>query len=206
MKKDDKEQFRYDEWLNRLFCMDDAVWMRHASPWSVWTRAVTLPLLLVAIWSHTWIGMTGAIVSVVLVGLWAWLNPRLFTPPSRTDTWPARATFGERVWLNRQRVAIPRHHAVAAHLLSGITATGAVIAIWGAATSALWPALLGTAVTMLGKFWFLDRMVWLYLDMKNADPIYRSWERAPVNDNANPGKRRKRSADRPPGKRSRKHR
>ena len=27
----------------------------------------------------------------------------------------------------------------------------------------------------LGKMWFLDRMVWLYEDMKDTTPEYRSW-------------------------------
>jgi hypothetical protein len=31
------------------------------------------------------------------------------------------------------------------------------------------------AVIMLGKLWFVDRMVWLYEDMKDATPEYRSW-------------------------------
>ena len=35
--------------------------------------------------------------------------------------------------------------------------------------------LTGLSVTMLGKLWFLDRMVWLYEDMKDTSETYRSW-------------------------------
>ena len=38
-------------------------------------------------------------------------------------------------------------------------------------------ALLGAAVSYAGKLWFCDRMVWLYEDMKDRDPQYRSWLR-----------------------------
>ncbi|MBB4302401.1 hypothetical protein GGD81_001428 [Rhodobium orientis] len=183
MKKGNKDRLRYDEWLSRLFRMDDGVWRRHASGWSVWTRAASLPLLVLAVWSHRWIGIGGALCLVGLVVVWIYLNPRIFPAPKRTDTWHARATFGERVWLNRHRIPIPRHHAVVAHLLAGIAATGAVIALWGTFLAAFWPTLVGIVIVLFGKFWFLDRMVWLYQDMKDMDPIYRSWERIPVNDN-----------------------
>lgn len=189
MKNNKKNDLRYDEWLSRLFRMDDDVWMRHANGWSVWTRALTMPLLLVALWSHVWFGIGAAVFLTGLVAIWSWLNPRLFPPPKRTDSWHAQAVFGERVWLNRYRVPIPRHHAVMAHLLSGVAATGAVIAVWGAISTVFWPTLIGLVVVLAGKFWFLDRMVWLYNDMKGVDPIYRSWERVPVNDNGAPKRR-----------------
>lgn len=38
--------------IAHTFSMSDAVWMRHAHPWSVWTRFTVLPLLIVAIWSR----------------------------------------------------------------------------------------------------------------------------------------------------------
>ncbi|CUH46203.1 hypothetical protein RUA4292_00368 [Ruegeria atlantica] len=40
----------------RLMGMKDEIWLRHANPWSVWTRVLTpLPLLALAIWSREWI-------------------------------------------------------------------------------------------------------------------------------------------------------
>jgi hypothetical protein len=46
---------------------------------------------------------------------------------------------------------------------------------WGLYALAIWPTLSGMALIMLGKLWLVDRMVWLYEDMKNASPEYRSW-------------------------------
>ena len=35
---------------------------------------------------------------------------------------------------------------------------------------------MGIVLAYLGKSWFLDRMVWLYEDMKNENEIYKSWD------------------------------
>lgn len=160
--------------IARLFVMSDEVWARHASGWSVWTRIATLPVLLLALWSHAWIGWW-ALPAVAAVLVWLWLNPRLFPRPRTTDTWGAKATLGERVWLNRDRIPVPEHHRMLPHLLSGIASVGMVTAVVGALANALWPTVLGAGLAYAGKLWFCDRMVWLYDEMKDADPIYRSW-------------------------------
>jgi hypothetical protein len=156
-----------DRWIARLFRLDDAGWARHANPWSVWTRVASGPLLILALWSHVWLGWS-ALAPVALVLLWIWINPRAFPRPASTDTWSARATFGERLWLNRDRRPVPRRHRVVPHVLSGIAGVGGLVAIGGALSAAVWPTLLGTALMMLGKLWFCDRMVWLWEDAGGA--------------------------------------
>src|SRR4029453_10046537 len=49
-----------------LFGLKGDSWMRHANPWSVWTRFAVLPLLILAIWSRDWIGW-GVLGAVGLV-------------------------------------------------------------------------------------------------------------------------------------------
>ncbi|WP_275670274.1 MULTISPECIES: DUF6653 family protein [Okeania] len=39
----------------------------------------------------------------------------------------------------------------------------------------IWPILLGVVLVLLSKMWFLDRMVWLYEEMKDANSEYQSW-------------------------------
>jgi len=162
----------------RLFRMDETTWERHASPWSVWTRVVSLPVLLLAVWSHAWLGLW-ALVPVALVALWLWLNPRLFRRPDRTDTWSAKATFGERVWLNRREVPIPAHHARMALILTGLSTVGFVAALVGAVLNDLPTTVAGGLVAWLAKMWFCDRMVWLYDDMKDKHRPYAAWLRTP---------------------------
>jgi hypothetical protein len=161
----------------KLFQMNEQTWERHASPWSVWTRAASLPLLLAAIWSHAWIGIW-ALAPLLLVVLWLWLNPRLFPAPARKDSWSARATFGERVWLNRKDVPIPHHHARVAHLLTAVAALGFAVALAGAFLNDLFSTVCGGIIAWFAKMWFCDRMVWLYDDMKNKHPPYAAWLRA----------------------------
>lgn len=164
----------YGQWLERGFAMSDAVWMRHANPWSGWTRVATALPLFLAIWSHVRIGWW-ALVPLAFLALWLWLNPRLFRPPQRRDAWMTRAVFGERVWLNRKSVPIPHHHASMAHITSAISALGLLVAIYGFIAQDLPVATLGWAIMIVGKLWFLDRMVWLYSDMKGAVAEYRAW-------------------------------
>jgi hypothetical protein len=160
--------------VSSAFGMDDATWKRHANPWSVWTRIAGLVLLVAAIWSRVWLG-SGAWLPVIAATIWLWFNPRAFPPPSSTDNWASKAVLGERVWINRDRIPIPAHHARMASRLSAVGLVGMICLAWGLYALAIWPTLLGMALIMLGKLWLVDRMVWLYEDMKNASPEYRSW-------------------------------
>jgi Family of unknown function (DUF6653) len=153
--------------------MDDATWRRHANPWSVWTRATVLPLVIVAVWSRAWLG-AWCLVPVGLSVFWMWLNPRVFSTPRSTDHWASRGVLGERVWLNRSKVPVPPHHRLAPYVLHTITALGTVFCVWGLIDLAFWPTLLGAVLIYCGKLWFLDRMTWLFREMQDR-PEYRSW-------------------------------
>ena len=56
-------------------------------------------------------------------------------------------------------------------------------AVYGAARSGCgglepgldWGLGVGTVLVYAGKVWFLDRMVWLYEDMKDSTTEYSSW-------------------------------
>lgn len=165
--------FRFSE---RMMSMDDETWSRHANPWSVYSRFSVLPLLTLAIWSRVWLGW-GALVPVALVLAWTWYNPRAFAHPASTGSWAARGTFGERVFLNRHALPVPGHHVRWARGLALASAAGLVpwiIGVWRLDLSA---TLLGLTLMIGGKVWFVDRMVWLYQDMREADPAYSRWLR-----------------------------
>ena len=160
----------------RLMGLNDSEWQRHASPWSVYTRFLSLPLLTAAIWSRAWLGW-GALAPLALVIAFVWINPRLFPPPARTDNWAAKGTFGERVFLNRENISIPVHHQRWAIGLTIGSALGLIPYFYG-----LWAydpgwTVAGMLVTGGAKAWFVDRMVWLYDDMKDVDPSYAGWLR-----------------------------
>ncbi|MEM6666246.1 MAG: DUF6653 family protein [Pseudomonadota bacterium] len=155
--------------------MSEAVWERHANPWSAGTRLASFPLFILAGWSPHWIGLW-SVLPIALVAIWAWLNPRLFPPPKRRDSWMTHVTFGERVWLRRDEVPIPRDHAVWARRLTYAGVAGLLAWIAGAVLGNAALYLTGAATAFWAKLWFCDRMVWLYRDMKVRNDTYRRWE------------------------------
>lgn len=153
----------------RLMRMDDAAWERHASPLSVWTRVAALPLLVLAIWSRVWLG-GWCLVPVAAVLVFVYVNPRLFPAPARRDSWAARATYGERLFLARRQRPVPRHHQRAALVLTAVSVAGILPLAHGLWRLEVWPTLFGLALVMGGKLWFCDRMVWLHDDLRNPLP------------------------------------
>lgn len=161
----------------RLMRMNEATWERHAHPASVYTRMILgLPLVVAAIWSRAWIGWW-ALAALAAVAALTWLNPRMTRPPRSTDNWASKATFGERVLLARETVPVPAHHVAMAHRLVAVSATGLPFLAYGLWALDPWPTALGMALVYAGKLWFLDRMVWLYEDMRPQEPRYAAWLR-----------------------------
>lgn len=152
----------------RLMSMDDAAWARHANPLSVWSRMSCLPLLSLAVYSRAWIGWW-SLAAVVAALAWTWGNPRLFAPPERMDSWASRGTLGERLFLDRNTNPVPAHHARAAHVLAALSALGLAPLAWGLAVLDPWAVCAGLAMVILCKLWFVDRMVWLYEEMRGGD-------------------------------------
>jgi len=172
---DSGEEKRPKSLFVALMSMDDMTWKRHANPLSVWSRVITgLPVLLAAVWSIRSMGWW-SIMIILPAFFWIWLNPRLFSPPQKTDNWASKVTFGERVWLNRTRVPIPKHHSRWAIFLSVVAGFGFIIAVIGAYHHLTFPTVSGGLISWFGKMWFCDRMVWLYEDTKNLNPEYKSW-------------------------------
>ena len=87
----------------------------------------------------------------------------------------SKGAMGERVWLNRDSVPVPAYHRTVPNVLSTVSAISVIFIIWGVLVFDLWPTLFGTMLAYLGKLWFVDRMVWLWQDMQDATPEYRSW-------------------------------
>jgi len=160
--------------LARAFALDDETWLRHANRWSVLLRNTVLPVLVLAFWSRLWLGWW-AVMPVTLALLWTWLNPRIFSVPASLDHWASKAVLGERVWLNRDIVPVPEQHRTVPNILSIVAGIGMLFVFWGVLVFDLWPAVFGMALVYCGKLWFLDRMVWLWEDMKDGNEEYRTW-------------------------------
>jgi len=160
--------------IANTFHMDEETWARHANPWSVWTRFTVLPILILVIWSRVWLGWW-SLAPIAIALFWMWINPRIFAKPQSTNHWASKGVLGERVWLNRDTVPVPEHHQRVPNVLSLVSVIGMAVVIWGLVTLDGCLTLLGCALVYLSKLWFLDRMVWLYEDMRQAHPQYQSW-------------------------------
>ena len=159
--------------LANLFRLTDDNWMKHANPWSVWTRYSVLPLIILVFWSRVWIGWWAA-APIVISLAWMFLNPVFVKKAKSTKNWASKSVLGERVWLNRDKIDVPDRHKTLPKMLNGISSIGMLLSIWAIITLSIWPAILGVALAYIGKSWYLDRMVWLYEDMKN-NPEYSGW-------------------------------
>ena len=156
-----------------LFKLTDENWMKHANPWSVWTRYSVLPIIVLAFWSRVWIGWWYLIPAIISLA-WMFLNPVFFNRVKSTKNWASKAVLGERVWMNRDKIDVPEYHKNVPKILNTISSVGMIISIWAIVMLSVWPAILGIALAYLGKSWYLDRMVWLYEDMKHL-PEYEKW-------------------------------
>lgn len=160
--------------IAKVFKMDEKTRRRHSNPWSAYSRFSMIPLLGLAFWSRIWLGWW-SLMPIVIVVSWVWLNPRIFPEPKSTKNWASKVVLGEWVWMNRKKVPVPIHHRLLPNILSLVGAIGGIFFGWGVIILDLWFVIFGGVVLVISKLWFADRMVWLYEDMKEATPEYKSW-------------------------------
>jgi hypothetical protein len=162
--------------ISKIFGLNDHTWMKHANPWSVGTRFTVLPLAILAVWSRVWIG-DWWYLTLSLSIVWAFVNPHLFPKPKSTRNWASRCVLGERVYIKRDKIALPAHHKTPVLQIANSTAAiGLVISIYGVVILSLPYAIIGIFMTIIGKCWFLDRMVWIYLEVKDQDEEFQKWD------------------------------
>jgi hypothetical protein len=149
--------------------LSERTWLRHANPWSVWTRYAAFPLLVLAVWSWHWIGCR-SIVAISAVVLFLIVNPWLFPQPRSTRNWASMAVLGERVWLAEQRAFLPQQFAALS--FANIVALG-----WGIYATDMVLTIVSTINVLVAKSWSNDRMVWLFTERCRTSPEYASWLR-----------------------------
>lgn len=144
----------------KTFGMTDEAWQRHANPWSVWTRFAAIPLILLAIWSRTWIGWWSLVPTGAVV-IWLFINPRAFPPVREPRSWAARGIYGERAWL-QDRDLVPPDHRKVLRLLVTLGLIGFGLILWDLIALEVWPTVFGTTVVVVAQLWRIDRFGWLW--------------------------------------------
>lgn len=150
-----------DKFISKLFLSDDDSWLKHANPWSIWSRFATLPFIVLSIWSRVWIEWY-CLIPVAMLIFWLWINPTLFSKPKDYNNWGAKAVLGERILMKRKENPIPSGHSTAFTVLNVLQSFSMMVLIYGLWRLDISVTLHGIVYIYLTKMWFLDRMVWLY--------------------------------------------
>ncbi|CDF79336.1 conserved hypothetical protein [Formosa agariphila KMM 3901] len=156
----------FEKKIAEAFNLKDERWLKHANPWSIWTRFATLPFLVVAIWSRAWIGWFCLIPIAILI-IWLFVNPTLFKAPKHLNHWGSKAVLGEKLWSERKTNPVPKHHYTPIHILTILQTLGSILLVIGLWNFHLYLTILGASIVYMAKMWFLDRMVWVFENMKN---------------------------------------
>lgn len=77
--------------------------------------------------------------------------------------------------MKRNEIPVPAHQRSLPNLLSVAGGIGFALFLAGLLLLHVWMAILGGVIAFMAKLWFADRMVWLYEEMKDATPEYKSW-------------------------------
>ncbi|MGW0246419.1 DUF6653 family protein [Nocardia goodfellowii] len=137
-----------------------AVFARHSSPWSAWSRWATAPLLLVPVWKRSW-------PLAAVVGGWFAMNPVIFSAPADQRAWATKAILGEERWL----LDGPRDAA----LVVDTAAAGAgMVALVGAWHRRPVPMVAGTGAMMLLLLGYWELMARYYETHQSAPPPTRA--------------------------------
>jgi hypothetical protein len=148
--------------------LSETFWRRHSNPKSGWSRTVTTPALLYAIYRRD------PRLLVAVLGFAA-LNPLLFSPPETDDAWMTRVVLAERWWTEEEgRGVLDLSYPNVLNLLN-VPVTGyALVAAYR--RRAVRSAVAGAA-SMALKFWYVGALVRRY-DARASDATGASKSRA----------------------------
>jgi hypothetical protein len=125
--------------------MRRAMFTRHASPWSAWSRWASTTLVLLPVW-------TRRRSHALMAAIWFALNPVIFPKINDERSWATRAMLGEELWISRR----PRDGVAA---LSMVTSLVAVVALVAAHRHRAVLAAVATATQMALTLVYWQQMV-----------------------------------------------
>ncbi|WP_436908055.1 DUF6653 family protein [Halosimplex marinum] len=124
-------------------------WERHANPWSGWSRTLTLPALLYAVYHRRW-RLLAATVAFTL------FNPVLFPKPDDADAWMTKVVLAERRW------RASGDDLGALQLLNVGNGVATLYAVYAAYRRDVGGATVAGALAMTLKLAFVDALVRRY--------------------------------------------
>ncbi|POF29210.1 DUF6653 family protein [Roseibium marinum] len=150
---------------------------------SPYVKLAAPALLTGALWSHLWLGHTGAVLLAIVSALVLLLIPKLSIVSPHRNGWSRLVGFGERIWLNRLLVPVPQGLNRRLTTLYLVFWTGTLVAVLGGLTASPLLSTTGLFVAYCAQITTFQKLVQLYRVMKDRDPLYRSWTLTAENDN-----------------------
>jgi hypothetical protein len=128
----------------------ESFWSRHSNPKSGWSRLLTGPLLLAALYRRSWR------LFAVAVG-WTVLNPVVFdAPDASTDDWMHRGVQAERAWLEEGR---PVFGVGYPEILNVLNLGAFAYTVYAALARKPVRMALSYAVSVGLKLWFIEALI-----------------------------------------------
>ena len=137
--------------------LTNGIWHRHANPLSGWSRVLTLPVLMVGIYTRRPRLVAAALGFTVL-------NPVLFRPPANADAWMTRVVLGERMYYRHREGRQP------VDLLNYVNGPITAYAVYAAYKRDAVKTILFTALSMATKFLFVGYVAEYYRQHRDHFP------------------------------------
>lgn len=131
--------------------LKEKTWVRHANPWSGWTRVLLMPMIAFGLYFHSYWILGATIV-------WGIVNPLIFPKPKQTDNWMSEGVLGEELYFKegkKLRKDLPT-------LLNLINIPVFFSFLFFSWQQEVWAMVFSGLLVMVVKFWFIDRMVAFY--------------------------------------------
>lgn len=140
-------------------------WHRHANPASGWSRIATAPFTAAALWfarygSYTWIPL-------VIIAIWAIVNPILFRKPKKMNSWISRGVLAEQWWIQTMRKGFIFDYTLICQIIALMAfIPSVVIALLPVSIKTqinfIWAYIFCITIAYVFKMWFVDRVTFEY--------------------------------------------
>ena len=154
-----------------------------ASALAIVLKLLAPALLTACLWSKLWLGAVAATLLCFAALLLLVFLPRVFDGAGKRITWARNVGFGEKIWLNRLFVPVPKDLNYRLTVLYLVFWTGGLVALWGGIATMPILSITGLLVAYSAQAICFKKLHYLYTVMKDKHPLYRFWAAHAGNDN-----------------------